>query len=90
LGSISPWQDFDRGQSAHEFTPSHVNAEEAMFENRIVECNKIEFETQTDQTLRTCSPEFACQLAVSIKEEGLFHPIVIRPNLQKPGFLGVE
>jgi hypothetical protein len=62
-----------------------------MFENRIVACNKIEFETRTDQTLRTCSQEFACELAVSIKQEGLFHPIVIRPNLEKPGFFkGVQ
>ncbi len=56
-------------------------------EVQTIACNKIEEFTATNtKELRSFRREFAACLAESIKTEGLLHPIVVRPNPDKPGF----
>lgn len=49
-----------------------------------IKCALID-EPPIDKTTRSFSREFAVNLAASIKAEGLFHPIVVRPHPDRPG-----
>lgn len=56
---------------------------------QLIACNLVEF-PKVDGDLRSFSREFAQNLAVSIKAEGMLNPIVVRPHPAKPGhYLGV-
>ena len=55
-----------------------------------IACDKIEFPT-ANEDLRTFRPETAQQLAQNIEEQGMHHPIAVRPNPAKPDYyLGVH
>ena len=49
-----------------------------------IACNLIDM-PPLDTTVRSFNKEFAKQLSVSLREQGLFNPIAVRPNPAKPG-----
>jgi ParB-like chromosome segregation protein Spo0J len=51
----------------------------------LLECRKISA-PKADKGLRTFNKEFAGNLAGSIKVEGLYNPIVVRPDPQRAGY----
>ena len=50
----------------------------------VIACDLIDT-LPMDKTVRSFNKEFAHNLAISLKEEGLYNPIVVRPNPAKPG-----
>ena len=50
----------------------------------MIACDLIDM-LPVDKTARSFSKEFAHNLAASLKEEGLYNPIAVRPNPEKPG-----
>lgn len=53
-------------------------------ETRMIECSLID-EPRIDRSTRSFNKDFATNLAASIKAEGLYNAIVVRPNPGKPG-----
>jgi len=50
----------------------------------LIDCGLIDL-LPVDKSTRVFNKEFAKTLAVSLKEEGLYNPIAVRPNPSKPG-----
>ena len=53
-------------------------------ETQVVECKLIDV-MPVDKEVRSFNKEFAVDLAASIRVEGMYNPIAIRPNPDKPG-----
>jgi ParB family chromosome partitioning protein len=57
---------------------------------QLIECKLIDM-SKTDASNRPLSKEFATELAASLRAEGMYAPIVVRPDPAKPGrFLLVQ
>lgn len=52
---------------------------------QLLECKNIEVPA-IDKNTRSFNKEFAVNLSQSIKAEGMFNPVLVRPNPNKPGF----
>ena len=50
----------------------------------LLDCTLIDM-LPVDKTVRSFNKEFANNLAISLKEEGLYNPIAVRPNPEKSG-----
>ena len=52
---------------------------------QLIKCKLIQDCKTLEKGMRTLSKDFCAKLARSIKHQGLFNPIVVRPNPVAPG-----